>query len=178
MVTLSVAIESNMDVIPFINVTEPYSSKLFYTNVGYRKGKSGYTGGIKDELFEYIDNELLWAISNSISDKAITSTNKYINETLITSQFRIGVAAVNFQLANKILERALFYCPEDTGQLKQSARIQAISDGGYAVIFDCPYAWFVHEFTWRDIHTDKNPHAIHKFLEVAYQEVLKEEGFL
>lgn len=171
-------INISIDETKVINVADAYKSKKFYTNVNYRQGSKGYTGGIKDELFDIIDNEILAAISENIGSKEITATNEYQTETNITQDFRIGVGAVNFELANKILARALLYCPEDTGQLKQSARIQQLANGGYAIIFDAPYAWFVHEFTWRQIDKSKNPLARHKWLEIAYQEVLKEEGFI
>lgn len=175
----NININISIDETKVINVAGTYKSKFFYTNVGYRANDTkGYTGGIKNELFDIIDNNILAAVANNIGDKAITSTNQYQTESNITEDFRIGVGAVNYQLANKILSKALFYCPEDTGQLKESARLQELSNGGYAVIFDAPYAWFVHEFTWRTLNKDKNPNAMHKWLEIAYQEVMKEEGFI
>lgn len=180
MIKLSVVTEQQ-DRIHFINVTDPFSKNIFYTNVGYRstRGNNGeYTNGIKDQLFDIIDNELLEAISEYIKPAAITSTGDYFNESLLTSKYKIGVNASNYELANKIARRAIDYCPVDTGNLRNSVMLQGNGRGGYSVIFNCDYAWFVHEFTWRTIDRSKNPLARHKWLEIAYQEVLKEEGFI
>ena len=80
---------------------------------------------------------------------------------------------VNYELAEEILELAKFYCPKDTGYLAESGRIEQLQDGSCRVYFDCPYAWYVHEFTWRE---HKFPTCA-KFLTRAKYEVEKAHGF-
>lgn len=57
---------------------------------------------------------------------------------------------VNAQLAEEILALAKYYCPVDTGTLRDSGRIEQNADGSCRIFFDCPYAWYVHEFSWKN----------------------------
>ena len=155
--------------------------KYYYTNVGYREkhNKNGeYIGGIKKELYSVIDNKVLEYISENIKNVAEHAYTPGNLESQLTSEIGIGLQVANWALAEKILERAKHYCPVDTGNLRDSGRVvQSDSDNSCLVVFDASYAWFVHEFTWRNIISTGNPYGIHKFLEVAYQEIMKEEGF-
>ena len=79
-----------------------------------------------------------------------------------------GIASeVSQELAEEVLERALYYCPVDTGRLKESGHIERINDNKYLVVFDCPYAWYVHEHTWKD----HDYPTCAKFLSIAVEEV-------
>ena len=82
-------------------------------------------------------------------------------------------ASVNMELAEEILKLAKFYCPKDTGILAESGRIEQNSDGSCRIFFDCGYAWYVHEFSWRK---HKFPTCDH-FLTRAIYEVEKAHGF-
>lgn len=96
------------------------------------------------------------------------------NLELISALDMQGITAkVNMSLAQEILERAIYYCPKDTGKLASSGRIEVLNDGCCRIYFDCPYAWYVHEFSWKK-HT--YPTRDH-FLTQAIYEVEKLHGF-
>lgn len=82
-------------------------------------------------------------------------------------------AGVNRELAEEILTLAKFYCPKDTGYLAESGRIEQNDDGSCRIFFDCGYAWYVHEFSWRK---HKHPTCDH-FLTRAIYEVEKDHGY-
>ena len=82
-------------------------------------------------------------------------------------------AAVNKELAEEILQRAIYYCPKDTGTLASSGRIEQNDDGSCRVYFDCGYAWYVHEFSWKKHEFPTCDH----FLTRAIYEIQKEHGF-
>lgn len=85
-----------------------------------------------------------------------------------------GIAAtVSRTLAERILERAIYYCPKDTGYLASTGRIEELDDGKCRVVFDCHYAWFVHEYTWKN---HKFPEQA-KFLTQAVYEIEKMAGY-
>jgi hypothetical protein len=79
-------------------------------------------------------------------------------------------ASVNKELAEDILKLAQFYCPVETGYLRDSGRIEENEDGSCRIYFDCPYAWYVHEFSWK-LH--QFPTCDH-FLTRAIYEIEKE----
>ena len=79
---------------------------------------------------------------------------------------------VQKNLAEEILERAKFYCPKDTGYLESTGHIEE-EDNVTKIVFDCPYAWYVHEFTWK--HHDYPTQA--KFLTQAIYEIQNKYGF-
>lgn len=87
-----------------------------------------------------------------------------------------GIIASGFSqmLAEEIAERARLYCPVDTGLLRDSIGVVEGNDGSYTVLVDCPYAWFVNEFTWK---RHKYPTRA-KFLDTAIWEVCKEYGLI
>ena len=85
-----------------------------------------------------------------------------------------GISAkVSKDIAQEILERAIFYCPKDSGYLASTGRIEQMPDGSCRIFFDCPYAYYVHEYTWRkhDFPTCA------KFLTLAIQEVETLHGY-
>lgn len=78
----------------------------------------------------------------------LPSSDKSSMEFGVASQMDGILAEVSTTLAELILERARYYCPVDTGTLRDSGRIVKIDNTTSQIIFDCPYAWYVHEFTW------------------------------
>lgn len=92
----------------------------------------------------------------------------------ITALDMQGITAkVNMNLAQEILERAKYYCPVDTGKLRDSGRIEVNDDGSCRIFFDCQYAWYVHEFSWKNHAYPTRDH----FLTQAIYEVEKLHGF-
>lgn len=62
----------------------------------------------------------------------------------------MGIASVvNKEFAEEIASLANYYCPIETGNLRNSQRIEYNSDGTCTIVYDCPYAWYVHELTWK-----------------------------
>lgn len=82
-------------------------------------------------------------------------------------------ASINKELAEEVLQRAIYYCPKDTGFLASSGRIEQNNDGSCRIYFDCGYAWYVHEFSWKHHEFPTCDH----FLTRAIYEVQKEHGF-
>ena len=89
-------------------------------------------------------------------------------------------ATVSAKMAQEVLIRAVYYCPKDTGNLAKSGRIEVVNNNECRVVFggyteesgEVPYAWFVHEFTWKK---HKFPERA-KFLTQAIYEVEKLHG--
>lgn len=94
-------------------------------------------------------------------------------EYALASQMAGITAGINRELAEQVLERALYYCPVDTGYLKSTGHIEENENGSCSVVFDCPYAWYVHEFTWREHDFPTRSH----FLIQAVYEIEKEQGW-
>lgn len=85
-----------------------------------------------------------------------------------------GIAAtVARALAEEIVERAKYYCPVDSGLLRDSFVIEDLGDGKCRIYNTCPYAWYVHEFTWKQ----HNYPTCAKFLTLAIQEIETKYGF-
>ena len=76
-------------------------------------------------------------------------------------------AKVSMLMADEILRRAKDYCPVDTGNLRNSGKIINNGDGTCDVVFDCDYAWYVHE----RMGVYHEPPTCAKFLTLAVQEV-------
>lgn len=86
----------------------------------------------------------------------------------------VGIAAtVSRNMAEEIVERAKYYCPVDKGILINSFRIEDNGDGTCTIYNDCPYAWYVEEFTWK--HHDFPKQA--KYLTTAVYDIQKKYGF-
>lgn len=94
-------------------------------------------------------------------------------EYALASQMAGITAGINRELAEQVLERALYYCPVDTGYLRSTGHIEENENGSCSVVFDCPYAWYVHEFTWREHDFPTRSH----FLIQAVYEIEKEQGW-
>lgn len=82
-------------------------------------------------------------------------------------------ASVSRALAEAIVERAKYYCPKDTGFLADSFVIEDNEDGTCRIFNSCPYAWYVHEFTWKNHQFP----TCAKFLTLAIQEVETLAGY-
>lgn len=82
-------------------------------------------------------------------------------------------ATVSRNMAEEIVERAIYYCPKKSGYLSESFRIEDNGDGTCTIYNDCPYAWYVEEFTWKkhDYPTQA------KFLTTAVYEIQQKYGF-
>ena len=94
-------------------------------------------------------------------------------EYMMAGEMRGIAATVSHNLAEEIVERAIYYCPKDTGFLSESFRIEDNGDGTCTIFNDCPYAWYVEEFTWK--HHDYPTRA--KFLTTAVYEIQQKYGF-
>lgn len=155
---------------------------MFYIDVGDNSGQVFYKNfekKLNKLLARSISDELLTKIVNT--DLKSTGSNDYAYLTYVNNEtgdvvqdhemFMQGITAtVNKALAEKILERAKYYCPVDTGFLRESGRIDIDNNGICRIYFDCPYAWYVHEFWWRE---HKEPTRDH-FLTRAIEEVTNE----
>lgn len=94
-------------------------------------------------------------------------------EYLMAGQMRGIAATVSSNLAEEIVERAKYYCPVNTGFLIESFRIEDIGNGECRIYNDCPYAWYVEEFTWKNHDHPKQA----KFLTTAVYEIEQKYGF-
>ena len=93
-------------------------------------------------------------------------------EYIFADQMQGICATVSRNMAEEIVERAIYYCPKDTGYLASSFRIEDQGNGKCIIYNDCPYAWYVEEFTWK--HHDYPTQA--KFLTTAIYEIEKKYG--
>lgn len=94
-------------------------------------------------------------------------------EYMLADQMQGICATVSRNLADEIVERAIYYCPKDTGYLASSFRIEDLGNGQCRIYNDCPYAWYVEEFTWKN--HDYPTRA--KFLTTAVYEIQQKYGF-
>lgn len=116
------------------------------------------------------DFKLILDIENIISHQVINLTKEKYDIQIDYSSLKdgMGIATVVAEnLAEKVLERAIYYCPKDTGYLASTGRAETIGEGKVQIIFDCEYAWYVHEQTWKE---HKFPTCA-KFLTRAIEEV-------
>lgn len=164
-------------------------SDMFYVDVLDGKGYSFYVN-----LNKALDKGINGEVAKNIGDKntqAIMEMAKNYNGSDYANMFIFNpdtgqideqemhfmmqgiTAGVNRAIAEEILELAKFYCPKDTGTLANSGRIEESSDGSCRIYFDCGYAWYVHEFSWRQHDYPTCDH----FLTRAIYEVEKAHGF-
>lgn len=164
-------------------------SDMFYVDVLDGKGYSFYVNlnkaldkGINGEVAKNIGDENTQAIIEMAknyngSDYAnmfiFNPDTGQIDEQEMHFMMQGVTAGVNRAIAEEILELAKFYCPKDTGTLANSGRIEESSDGSCRIYFDCGYAWYVHEFSWRQHDYPTCDH----FLTRAIYEVEKAHGF-
>jgi hypothetical protein len=165
----------------YIDITNN-TDRVVYTNRKYRlehNKNNNYVDGIHKALWEEFGSLLSYQIDENSYQLYSNVIKDVLGYNTVDQALRTGIGAqINDVLADEIAERATKYCPEDTGKLKNSIRVVHNNDGTAYIVYDCEYAWFVHEFVWKSISRDKNPFAIHKWLEVAIQEVYKEHGLL
>ena len=90
--------------------------------------------GAEVEEYEYIPLEDEAPSSEEVSDSA--SKLQRLNMGMLE------------QIAVTILKRSLYYCPIDTGQLRDSARLIKTSSG-FAIRYYADYAVYVHEWDYR-----------------------------
>ena len=98
----------------------------------------------------------------------LPSNNNSSMEFGVASQMDGILVEVSTTIAKLVLERAVYYCPKDTGYLASTGRVENLGNGRSQVIFDCKYAWYVHEFTW---NKHRFPECA-KFLTKAVSEIL------
>lgn len=116
----------------------------------------------QDNEYYNIDKKLYYGIEKYMA-RLIAEEYK-MKDTFDMSGIK---TTVNTCIANKVLERAIYYCPKKTGYLASTGRIENLSDGSSIIYFDCDYAWYVHERTWVN-----HPFpTCAKFLTLAVQEV-------
>lgn len=90
------------------------------------------------------------------------------------SMYMAGITAdVNKAIATEAFLLSQYYCPVDTGRLKNSGRIEYNDDGTCRIVYDCPYAWYVETFTWRNYGSYPTRPA---FLKEAIEEVKRRHG--
>lgn len=102
------------------------------------------------ESYEYIPLEEEKPSSDEVSDSA--SKLQRLNMNILE------------QIAVTILKRSLYYCPIDTGNLRDSARLIRTSSG-FAIRYYADYAVYVHELDYRHNNPTRK-----KFLEDAAYE--------
>lgn len=163
-----------------IEVGTPY--KIQYTNIDYRRNDKNYIDGIHKAIYDSLDQDIINLLKQQHTNATVSGYMPWNKSNFDTTRGSFGIAKtmdnINRNLADAVLERAKLYCPVDTGNLRDSGHIEVYADGTYKVVFSADYAWFVHEFTWRNINTAINPYARAKFLEIAFNEVMKEAGLL
>lgn len=135
---------------------------------------------VNQHVINIVDNKVLanrpMARDNYIEETGIMGSynlQSHDVEYALASQMAGITAGINRELAEQVLERALYYCPVDTGYLRSTGHIEENENGSCSVVFDCPYAWYVHEFTWREHDFPTRSH----FLIQAVYEIEKEQGW-
>lgn len=135
---------------------------------------------VNQHVINIVDSKVLanrpMARDNSITGTQIMGSynlQSHDVEYALALQMAGITAGINRELAEQVLERALYYCPVDTGYLKSTGHIEENENGSCSVVFDCPYAWYVHEFTWREHDFPTRSH----FLIQAVYEIEKDQGW-
>lgn len=132
--------------------------------------------GVNKNVYKVLGYEKLGKLSNRNTDSAkignidlSTGQMEFIDQSMLD-----GICmSVNAKLASEVVELSTMYCPVDTGVLRDSIRVE--QDGnGCRIYYDCPYAWYVHEFVWRQ---HKFPTRA-KFLSQAVSDVYARHGLV
>lgn len=79
----------------------------------------------------------------------------------------IMVDALSREKAELVLQWAKYLCPVDKGYLQSTGHIEQNGDGSYKVVFDCSYAWYVHEFSWRQHKFPGTDHFLEKAVNIV-----------
>lgn len=133
--------------------------------------------GVNKNVYQVLGYNNLGSLNTKGSDYA-----KIGNINLATGQMEFidqaamdGICmSINAQFANEIVQLATYYCPVNEGTLRDSIRVEFDNNGGCMIYYDCPYAWYVHEFTWRQ---HKYPTRA-KFLSQAISDVYSYHGLV
>lgn len=147
---------------------------VFYYNVNKK---------VNEHVQEVLGKDLLDKLPTAEKDPSLKwgdyarmgYLNQHTGEMDLEEHFQMAgiTATVSRALAEEVIARAQYYCPVKDGILVNSFRIEDLGDGKCRIYNDCPYAWYVHEFTWR--HHD--PPTCAKFLTLAIQEVETLHGY-
>lgn len=132
---------------------------------------------------EVLGNEITNSLPNKFNNNLtkfekdyakVGAFNLKTGETVLIDQSQMAgiTKQINEGLAQEILERAKYYCPKDTGYLASTGHIDYETDGTCRITFDCPYAWYVHELTYRNHDYPTSA----KFLDIAIQEIYAKYG--
>lgn len=139
-------------------------------------------------MLKRVNQHVINIVDSKVLENRPRARDNYIEETGIMGSYNLqshdveyalasqmaGITAgINRELAEQVLERALYYCSVDTGYLRSTGHIEENENGSCSVVFDCPYAWYVHEFTWREHDFPTRSH----FLIQAVYEIEKEQGW-
>ena len=139
-------------------------------------------------MLKRVNQHVINIVDSKVLENRPRARDNYIEETGIMGSYNLqshdveyalasqmaGITAgINRELAEQVLERALYYCPVDTGYLRSTGHIEENENGSCSVVFDCPYAWYVHEFTWMEHDFPTRSH----FLIQAVYEIEKEQGW-
>ena len=162
----------------YVDITD-VNYKIFYYNMNAKINEQ-----LQKELHVNLYEKVPHYYPSSIADKGPGYAGKMVAYDRAKMQAidienahtMAGILASGFSemLAEEIAERARLYCPVDTGQLVNSIKVIDAGDGSKTVLVDCPYAWYVNEFTWKE---HKWPTRA-KFLDTAIWEVYKEYGII
>lgn len=107
-------------------------------------------------------------IKNMLSLAGYDAYKKYREETQESGNNGTD-SNIKFIIANKILNKSIYYTPVDTGKLRNSIYIKPYEDG-WEIGYTCDYAIYVHEI---GVNYHKPP-TQYKFLEDAAFEVINE----
>jgi hypothetical protein len=157
----------------YIDVSSTKGDYIFYYNVkkaierGVNINVRKVIGLKNEQLLDKVDTSGDYAKMGSydFSTGTVTEINDHFEMRGISME-------VNKALAQDILDRAIYYCPKDTGYLASTLHLEDQDDGSVKIVADCPYAWYVHEFTWKK---HKFPERS-QFLAYAAWEVMKQHG--
>lgn len=112
-------------------------------------------------------------IKNMLGNVGYIAYTKYKDGILNNEDNKLNIFELNSNvkaiIAYKIMQRAIYYTPVDTGKLRDSVYIKPYEDG-YEIGYTCDYAIYVHEI---GVNYHKYP-TQYKYLEDAAFEILNE----
>ena len=135
-----------------------------------------YMAGINSHVYDKIGFINYTRLPLDRSKEAIMGSMDSNNEMhFISRDQMIGIKkSVLAEYIDEIASMATYYCPKDTGYLANSIRLEVLSDGEARIYYDCPYAWYVHEFSWRHHEYPTRDH----WLETAIHDVYLAHGLI
>lgn len=120
-----------------------------------------------DNLSKQIEQVLIDDVNEAIQDNLPVKDVEITNIENIQPTLNSLSRRVTKDLAEMILARAKYYCPVNTGRLRDSGHIVENADGSCDIIFDTDYALYQHEASWLN---HKLPQSSH-FLDRAINEI-------